>query len=201
MKIIENFLTEQLFFKLYGDATSQYLNWRVAEELYEEDILIRGRSYKDNSYMSAVNQHGFEVTDSKYDIQNVVMIRDYHGVRDIEINSLPSMSDVMLYFDEKLNIKIPLKMKLNMSFCGSLNRVNSFHTDVFHLENIKYETAILYLNDNDGGTLLEDGTFINSKANRCVIFDGHTKHAPVSQTNTKKRLVLNYNFIAHKTIL
>ena len=194
MKIIENFLPEDMFINLYNDVNSTYLNWRVAEEKYEADMLLDKLEYIDGNYTDIISKHGFTSTDYMYDIQNVIMLRDYWGARD-ELNSVPIINDVMSYFDNALDVKIPLRTKLTMSFCNSINRVNSFHTDLSYLGDIKYKTAKIYINDNDGGTLLEDGTFVKSVSNKLVIFDGHINHAPVSQTNTKKRFVLNYNFI------
>jgi len=51
------------------------------------------------------------------------------------------------------------------------------------------------MNDNNGFTLLEDGTKFYSKANRLVIFD-NVSHTDVTQTNTEERIVLNIGFVA-----
>ena len=57
-------------------------------------------------------------------------------------------------------------------------------------------TSILYLNTNDGYTIFEDGTKIESVENRLVTFDSHIKHSGTSCTNQKVRLVLNMNYFA-----
>ena len=115
MKIIENFLPEDMFINLYNDVNSTYLNWRVAEEKYEADMLLDKLEYIDGNYTDIISKHGFTSTDYMYDIQNVIMLRDYWGARD-EINSVPIINDVMSYFDNALDVKIPLRTKLNMSF-------------------------------------------------------------------------------------
>jgi uncharacterized metal-binding protein len=53
----------------------------------------------------------------------------------------------------------------------------------------------MYLNDNDGYTLLEDGTKIEAKSNRIVIFDGTTQHCGTTCTDENKRITLNLNYI------
>ena len=56
-------------------------------------------------------------------------------------------------------------------------------------------TGIFYVNNNDGYTLLEDGTKIESVANRFVSFSAETNHSGTSCTNTNRRVVLNLNYI------
>lgn len=57
------------------------------------------------------------------------------------------------------------------------------------------QTAILYLNTNDGYTVFEDGTRIESVENRLVVFDAALRHTGASCTDAEARLVLNMNFV------
>ena len=57
-----------------------------------------------------------------------------------------------------------------------------------------HNAALLYFNDNDGFTKMEDGTKIESVANRNVIFDGSTSHNSTNCTNEKARFVLAVNY-------
>ena len=57
-----------------------------------------------------------------------------------------------------------------------------------------HNAALLYFNDNDGYTKMEDGTKIESIANRNVIFDGSTPHNSTNCTNEKARFVLAVNY-------
>ena len=82
------------------------------------------------------------------------------------------------------------RVKVNMNPRTS-NIVNyGFHVDV----PFKCKTSILYLNTNDGYTMFEDGTKIESIENRLVTFDSSTKHSGTSCTDQKVRLVLNINY-------
>lgn len=65
------------------------------------------------------------------------------------------------------------------------------HTDV---KGFECNTAVYYLNTNDGYTIFEDGAKIESVGNRMVIFPSNIKHAGTSCTNAKRRVVLNLNF-------
>jgi hypothetical protein len=55
-------------------------------------------------------------------------------------------------------------------------------------------TAIFYVNTNNGYTELEDGTKIESVANRFVSFPGNTLHTGTSCTDEKIRVVVNFNY-------
>ena len=82
------------------------------------------------------------------------------------------------------------RVKANMNPRTSNIVKHGFHVDV----PFKCKTSILYLNTNDGYTMFEDGTKIESIKNRLVTFDSHIKHSGTSCTNQKVRLVLNINY-------
>ena len=56
-------------------------------------------------------------------------------------------------------------------------------------------TSIFYINTNNGYTEFEDGTVINSVANRLVSFPLNTKHRMATQTDTQRRIVVNFNYL------
>lgn len=66
-----------------------------------------------------------------------------------------------------------------------------------------YTTMVYHVNDNNGSTVVENdstgglmyyGT-VPQKANQMVVFDGSKEHYGTTHTNSKVRLVLNYNFL------
>ena len=67
----------------------------------------------------------------------------------------------------------------------------------FHIDNYtKSKTAILYMNTNNGYTVLgkKEKIKIKSEENKFLMFDTDTFHGGVSQTDTKRRIVLNFNY-------
>ena len=73
---------------------------------------------------------------------------------------------------------------------------NSFHTDVGgNMGVIPYTTSIFYLNTNNGYTEFEDGTIVESVANRWISFPEDTKHRGTSCTDEKVRVVINFNYL------
>ena len=85
-----------------------------------------------------------------------------------------------------------VKAKLNLTFNSGKQEIGGWHYD--YEEGSNNTLAILYMNDNNGFTLLENGTKFYSKANRLAIFD-NVSHTDVTQTDTEERIVLNIGFI------
>ena len=74
---------------------------------------------------------------------------------------------------------------------------NSFHVDMIDVSNEKlkqYTTAIFYINTNNGYTKFEDGTKVESVANRMITFPANLKHTGTSCTDEKIRIVINFNY-------
>jgi hypothetical protein len=94
---------------------------------------------------------------------------------------------------EKLKIDSLCRVKANLNIRTETSIKHCFHDD--HKKDIFF-SSILYLNDCDGGTQIKD-RFIQSKSNRMVLFPSHIMHSGVSQTNTKRRLIINTVFTTH----
>jgi hypothetical protein len=100
----------------------------------------------------------------------------------------------------KFNILTPLMSKINPAalirvkgnLYPNLNKpvVNNKHIDMEY----KHRGAIYYINTNNGKTILEDGTEIDSVANRIVFFDSFRPHSSTHCTDEKVRININLNF-------
>ena len=73
---------------------------------------------------------------------------------------------------------------------------NTFHVDVgYPEEKLKQlTTSIFYVNTNNGYTKFEDGTKVESVANRMVSFSSNMKHLGTSCTDQNRRVVINFNY-------
>ena len=91
-----------------------------------------------------------------------------------------------------------LKFKVNLNYKTNENNVGNFHTDFIKEMGESITTSILYINTNNGGTKFEDGTIVNSVANRLVTFNYLTEHAAVSCTDEDRRIVMNINYSKNK---
>ena len=90
-----------------------------------------------------------------------------------------------------INLSSVCKIKVNMNPRTSKIVKHGFHVDV----PFKCKTSILYLNTNDGFTLFEDGTKVESVMNRFVTFPHTLKHAGTTCTNAPFRMVINFNYV------
>ena len=74
---------------------------------------------------------------------------------------------------------------------------NPFHTDMELLseERLKqWTTSIFYVNTNNGYTLFEDGTKVESVANRMLTFPANMRHTGTTCTDQQIRIVINFNY-------
>lgn len=101
--------------------------------------------------------------------------------------------DILQSCIEKLNVQVLIRCKANLNPVTSEPITRTFHTDY----DIVGKTAIYYINTNNGFTIFEDGTKIESVENRMLIFNTHYKHTGITTTDTKARVLINFNYIPH----
>jgi len=91
---------------------------------------------------------------------------------------------------EKLEVKAIIRIKVNQ-----YTNVNQFIENENHIDYpFEHKGAILYLNTNNGYTILEDGAKIESIENRLLKFEPHKTHRSTHCTDTKRRLNINVNY-------
>ena len=100
------------------------------------------------------------------------------------------ISDILM----RINPQVLLKCKANLQPKCHVIRPSEWHTDFTPPLN-DWTTAIYYMNDNNGYTEFKDGDIISSVANRIVFFNGLQEHRGTTCTDSKVRLVINFNFI------
>jgi len=94
---------------------------------------------------------------------------------------------------KKLSVSALFELRANLVVARDKTFQSDWHYDFNHK---KGKTAVLYINDNNGYTVIDKFKKhkIESKANRIVIFNNEQLHKMVSQTNSQRRVVLNINF-------
>ena len=114
--------------------------------------------------------------------------------------------------DTSMEIMKPILMKLKdhqeqFNFAGTLVRVkiNSYpnqnkfiehemHQD-FSPSKLPYKACLFSLNTCDGYTKFEDGTKVESVANRAILFDPTINHCSTNTTNQTRRVNININYL------
>ena len=84
-----------------------------------------------------------------------------------------------------------IRVKANLYLRTDEIEHHDTHVD-YDFEN---NAAILYINTNNGLTVLEDGTEIESVANRLLFFDGSKPHHSTTCTDQKRRVNINVNYM------
>jgi hypothetical protein len=89
-----------------------------------------------------------------------------------------------------LKPKAIIRIKANMYTNNGQYTEHGWHQDYPY----SHKAAIFYVNTNNGFTILEDGTKIESIANRMLIIDGSKPHKSTSCTDEKLRVNIGFNY-------
>jgi hypothetical protein len=92
--------------------------------------------------------------------------------------------------DPRLNVRAIQRIKANLNPRHHKIVKHGFHTDVDY----ECNTAIFYLNTNNGYTEFEDGNKVPSVANRMIIFPSTVRHTGTTCTDEKRRVLINFNY-------
>lgn len=96
---------------------------------------------------------------------------------------------------ECINPNVWIRIKANLRMRTDKVRISQMHTD----NNISASTtSIYYINDNDGRTTFENGSYVESRKNRFLTFPSYLKHAGSTCSDKKERLVINFNYIPYE---
>jgi hypothetical protein len=92
---------------------------------------------------------------------------------------------------QKINPSAMVRIKANLQ-----PRSETIVTHQYHYDHDFYDgkIAIFYINTNNGYTMFEDGTRVESIENRLVIFDGNILHTGTTCTDQKVRCLINFMF-------
>ena len=123
------------------------------------------------------------------------MIHNFIFKSQVKSSYLDLLKESKLF--EKLGLSYIARCKANLNYKTIENDVGSFHTDFLYDSGDSMEgitTSILYINTNNGGTQISNGTRVKSVANRLVKFDCSQEHASVSCTDEDRRMLININY-------
>lgn len=145
-------------------------------------------------------------------IKNNILCYDFHwklspditdGQENLPISSSYYFTHIFwdgFYVEPQSQMFVPLmdRLKCNAMIRIKANLYPSTETIVHHNRHIDYEFphkgALFFLNNNNGMTVLDDGTEIESRENRLLIFDPTKPHNSTTCTDDKCRVNVNFNF-------
>ena len=91
---------------------------------------------------------------------------------------------------KKIKPNALIRIKANSYPNTSTIKTHKVHTDF----QFKCTTSLFYLNTNNGVTKFEDGTIVESVANRLVTFPTTMPHCSTSCTDERVRYNINFNY-------
>lgn len=93
---------------------------------------------------------------------------------------------------DKIKPSAIVKIKANLITRTEKIIEHNMHIDVG--PEVSCNTAIFYINTNDGYTKFQSGETMNSEENKLVTFNSQIQHTGTSCTTEKCRIVLNLNY-------
>ena len=119
-----------------------------------------------------------------------------HTFYDDNAPQSPFMKQVTCFYDLLKMVSI-FRIRANLLTRLPTIVSHPFHADMDHLSEEKqkqWTTSIFYVNTNNGYTLFEDGTKVESVANRMLTFPAHMKHTGTTCTDQQIRIIMNFNY-------
>ncbi|AOO15956.1 hypothetical protein W1080910_042 [Cyanophage S-RIM12 isolate W1_08_0910] len=124
--------------------------------------------------------------------RNVQMVHMFYGRHSPVDDSIGLLYPIL----QKLQPCALLKIKANFLVGVDSIVEHGLHNDILDAEDRPYlRTSIFYMNTCNGYTLFEDGTKVESVANRIVTFPNSTKHTGTTTTDSEYRMVINFNYV------
>ena len=159
----------------------------IDDFLSPSDFQITQQFFQSNNFTWYYNQ-GITAHE-----QGLDQFQFVHPFFDVQKPSKTDWSPFLQPILTKLHAKYIFRIKANLRPRTSQGVLGKFHTDM----NLNQQTAIFYLNTNNGYTKFKDNTLddVPSVANRLLTFYGHLEHCGCSATDCNNRIVLNINYI------
>ena len=172
------------------------MQYRIIDDFISENDLVKiEQNVLQASIFKAYESTAFQESDDVYDVMmNRVFFSPFYDSRTKPICDQEYLPYFYPIIDRIPNLKVLLRVSLNLTFATPEPNVSQFHIDNYIHNSF---TNIFYLNSNNGGTKFEkSGDVVQSQRNRLVMFPSFLKHAAVNTTDTKLRWVLNINYVA-----
>ena len=178
MKVIKNFIEkEQLNVikqTLEGPNFPWYLNYPITPNTYK---LASNRLKFKNEENKKLYLKDFQFTHAFYMNYNITS------------NAYFNILNPIL---KKLDAQALIRIKANLRPYMEKPHQTGWHIDN---ETPGAKTAIFYVNTNNGYTLFKNKKIIKAEENKIVVFDSELQHCGVSSTDTKCRMVINFNYV------
>lgn len=191
MGIIDNILLEEDFNQLYDEVMGEHFPWHYGRKVGKND------NYE-NFYLYGWYNSVISGSTVKYDPNNII--------KPLALKALANAGE---------DVKEIVRLRIILNTAADKNYLNGAHID----HDLKHRTALLYLNNSDGNTILYNEMFdptgdysnpsiylekkiseltiqseVEPKANRLFIFNGLQYHTGTTPTKAPRRVIMNINY-------
>ena len=171
--IVDNYLPEQGFFNIFNQMKEFSFDWHLSTIINTKNPL-------------------YDPYTAEELVGNMQLCHVFYRAHQNNARTFPLLTPVL----EKLDPVALIRIKANLSLSTIGIMEGGMHIDVEDEDTPDcVRTSILYMNTNDGYTLFEDGTKVESVMNRLVTFPCTMKHAGTTCTNAPFRMVIIFNYI------
>jgi len=173
IKIEDNFLPQETFTRI-------------------QDIFLQGiHNQNENTFIPWKYR---DVIDEKNDVDKFQFIHSFYSNSSHEQSQHANILNPIFELLQPISI---FKIKANLLTRTPEIVENKLHVDMRDLtaeQTRQWTTSIFYINTNNGYTKFENGTKVESVANRMISFPTNMKHKGTSCTDEKIRVVINFNY-------
>ena len=173
IKIEDNFLPQETFTRI-------------------QDIFLQGiQNQNENTFIPWKFK---DVIDEKNDVDKFQFIHSFYSNSSHEQSQHANILNPIFELLQPISI---FKIKANLLTRTPEIVENKLHVDMRDLtaeQTRQWTTSIFYINTNNGYTKFENGTKVESVANRMISFPTNMKHKGTSCTDEKIRVVINFNY-------
>ena len=169
--IHDDFLDPEDFNKVNSFFMGGEIPWWIGKVLYHDEQL------------SCEPQDNFQFVHIIYN-RDIPIMKTYEVLHPIISN-------------DKFRLLSLLLVKANQTMRTPEIVSHGMHIDCVHDngEPVNCTTAIYYVNTNNGYTMFENGTKVESVANRLVVFPTEMFHSGTTCTDEPRRVVINFNYV------
>ncbi len=173
--ILDNFLNKTHFDELQAKVMGRYFPWFYYDTIVTE--AERGQIGNQFFNMHMLYDNDRPTFNTSFELMEPILNKLYERDDDYKLKSL-------------------VRVKINSYPNQNKFIEHSMHQDFppSDLHTITYKSCLFCLNTCDGYTKLEDGTKIDSIANRAILFDTTKPHCSTNTTDQPRRVNINFNY-------
>lgn len=163
-KVIENLLPKPYFIEIKNITESADFAW------YWQDDQINGFKNSNNTF-------GFAHT--------------LFGNNKIMSDAFPLIKPIVHIFEDKTQIKVKDIFRMQINLLTNTNLYDEQQANHVDIDMPNFKSFILYLDDSDGDTVINNEHHVTPMDNRCVYFDSNVIHRATPPKIKKRRMVIN----------